>query len=218
MNWPKAEKSYRGIKANLTRKLTRVPAAIASSFPPPAISGVGTAGGFTLVLEDRAGKDIPFLAANVAKFMEAVRKRREIASINTTFLPAVPLLYVDVDRERVIKQGVDLAEVYKTLQTFMGGYFVNYFNRFGRQWQVYVEAEGEYRTRPENLSLFYVRNHYGESIPMSSLTATKSVSGPEFTMRYNLYRSSQLNGTAAPAYSSPQAPNALPSAIPPTSP
>ncbi len=205
----KPEESYPAIKANLARKLSRVPVAIAFAFPPPAISGVGTAGGFTMVLEDRAGKDIPFLAANVAKFMEAARKRREIASINTTFLPAVPLLYVDVDRERVIKQGVDLAEVYKTLQTFMGGYFVNYFNRFGRQWQVYVEAEGEYRTRPENLSLFYVRNRYGESIPMSSLTATKSVSGPEFTMRYNLYRSAQLNGTAAPGYSSAQATKAL---------
>jgi HAE1 family hydrophobic/amphiphilic exporter-1 len=205
----KREESYPAIKANLARKLSRVPAAIAFAFPPPAISGVGTAGGFTMVLEDRAGKDIPFLAANVARFMDAVRKRPEIASINTTFLPAVPLLYVDVDRERVIKQGVDLAEVYKTLQTFMGGYFVNYFNRFGRQWQVYVEAEGEYRTRPENLSLFYVRNHYGESIPMSSLTATKSISGPEFTMRYNLYRSAQLNGTAAPGYSSAQATKAL---------
>jgi HAE1 family hydrophobic/amphiphilic exporter-1 len=104
---------------------------------------------------------------------------------------------------------VDLSEVYKTLQTFMGGYFVNYFNRFGRQWQVYVEAEGQYRTRAENLGLFYVRNHDGESIPMSALTSTKSISGPEFTMRYNLYRSAQLNGSAAPGYSSAQATKAL---------
>ena len=205
----KPEESYPAIKANLARKLSRVPAAIAFAFPPPAIAGVGTAGGFTMVLEDRSGKDIPFLAANVAKYMEAARKRPEIASINTTFLPAVPQLYVDVDRDRVLKQGVDLAEVYKTLQTFMGGYFVNYFNRFGRQWQVYVEAEGDYRTRAENLGLFYVRNHNGESIPMSALTSTKSISGPEFTMRYNLYRSAQINGTAAPGYSSAQATKAL---------
>ncbi len=205
----KPQESYPAIKAALARKLSRAPAAIVFPFPPPAIAGVGTAGGFTMVLEDRAGKDIPFLAANVAKYMDAARRRPEIAGITTTFLPAVPQLYVDVDRERVIKQGVDLAEVYKTLQTFMGGYFVNYFNRFGRQWQVYVEAEGEYRTRPENLSLFYVRNHYGESIPMSSLTTIRSISGPEFTMRYNLYRSAQLNGTAAPGYSSAQATKAL---------
>jgi hydrophobic/amphiphilic exporter-1 (mainly G- bacteria), HAE1 family len=205
----KPEESYEKIKANLAKKLSRVDAAIAFPFPPPAIAGVGTAGGFTMVLEDRSGKDIPFLAANVAKYMEAVRKRPEIASINTTFLPSVPQLYVDVDRDRVLKQGVNLAEVYKTLQTFMGGYFVNYFNRFGRQWQVYVEAEGVYRTRAENLGLFYVRNAEGDSIPMSSLTSTKSISGPEFTMRYNLYRSAQLNGTAAPGYSSAQATKAL---------
>jgi hydrophobic/amphiphilic exporter-1 (mainly G- bacteria), HAE1 family len=205
----KPEESYPAIKANLARKLSRVPAAIAFAFPPPAIAGVGTAGGFTMVLEDRSGKDIPFLAANVTKFMEAVRKRPEIASISTTFLPTVPQLFVNVDRDRVLKQGVDLAEVYKTLQTFMGGYFVNYFNRFGRQWQVYVEAEGAYRTRVENLGLFYVRNHNGESIPMSALTSTKAISGPEFTMRYNLYRSAQLNGTAAPGYSSGQATKAL---------
>jgi hydrophobic/amphiphilic exporter-1 (mainly G- bacteria), HAE1 family len=205
----KPEESYEAIKATLAKKLSRVDAAIAFPFPPPAIAGVGTAGGFTMVLEDRSGKDIPFLAANVAKYMEAVRKRPEIASINTTFLPSVPQVFVDVDRDRVLKQGVNLAEVYKTLQTFMGGYFVNYFNRFGRQWQVYVEAEGAYRNRVENLGLFYVRNAEGDSIPMSSLTTTKSTFGPEFTMRYNLYRSAQLNGTAAPGYSSAQATKAL---------
>ena len=203
------KESYEAIKANLRQKLSGVPGAIAFAFPPPAIAGVGTAGGFTMVLEDRSGKDIPFLAANVIRFMEAARKRPEIASINTTFLPSVPQLYIDVDRDRAIKQGVDLAEVYKTLQTFMGGYFVNYFNRFGRQWQVFVEAEGEYRTRAENLGLFYVRNHLGESIPMSALTTTKSISGPEFTMRYNLYRCAQINGTAAAGYSSAQATKAL---------
>ena len=205
----KSEESYDAIKANLTKKLSRVPGAIAFAFPPPAIQGVGTAGGFTFVLEDRAGKDIPFLAANVSKFMDAARKRPEIASINTTFLPVVPQLYVDVDRDKALKEGVELSQVYKTLQTFMGGYFIDYFNRFGRQWQVYVQAEGDYRTRAENLSLFYVRNHQNESVPMGSLISTKSISGPEFTMRYNLYRSAQINGSAAPGYSSAQATKAL---------
>src|SRR5437870_9001952 len=91
----------------------------------------------------------------------------------------------------------------------MGGYFIDYFNRFGRQWQVYVQAEGEYRTRAENLGLFYVRNHGGEAVPLAALTSTKSISGPEFTMRYNLYRSAQMNGSAAPGYSSAQATKAL---------
>jgi HAE1 family hydrophobic/amphiphilic exporter-1 len=205
----KSEESYDAIKANLTKKLSRVPGAIAFAFPPPAIQGVGTAGGFTFVLEDRAGKDIPFLAANVSKFMEAAKKRPEIASINTTFLPIVPQVYVDVDRDKALKEGVELSQVYKTLQAFMGGYFIDYFNRFGRQWQVYVQAEGEYRTRAENLGLFYVRNHLNESVPMASLISTKSIAGPEFTMRYNLYRSAQINGSSAPGYSSAQATKAL---------
>jgi HAE1 family hydrophobic/amphiphilic exporter-1 len=205
----KPEERYEAIKAHLSQKLSRLPGAIAFAFPPPAIQGVGTAGGFTFVLEDRAGKDIPFLAANVSKFIEAGRKRPEIAGLNTTFLPIVPQLYVNVDRDKALKEGVELTEVYKTLQTFMGGYFIDYFNRFGRQWQVYVQAEGDYRTRAENLGLFYVRNHDGEAVPLAALTSTKSIAGPEFTMRYNLYRSAQLNGSAAPGYSSAQANNAL---------
>ena len=205
----KPEESYAAIKAHLSQKLSRVPGAIAFAFPPPAIQGVGSASGFTFVLEDRAGQDLPFLAANVAKFMEAVRKRPEIASVSTTFLPSVPQLYVKVDRDKALKEGVDLPEVYKTLQTFMGGYFIDYFNRFGRQWQVYVQAEGDYRTRAENLGLFYVRNHDGEAVPLGALTSAKPISGPEFTMRYNLYRSAQINGAVAPGYSSAQATKAL---------
>src|SRR6185295_18316042 len=205
----KKEESYKAIKAHLTREASKVAGAIAFAFPPPAIQGVGTAGGFNFVLEDRAGKDISFLAANVAKFMEAAKKRPEIGSLNTTFLPIVPQVYVNVDRDKALKQGVELLEVYKTLQTFMGGYFIDYFNRFGRQWQVYVQAEGDYRTRAENLGLFYVRNKDNEAVPLANLTSTKAISGPEFTMRYNLYRSAQLNGSSAPGYSSAQASEAL---------
>jgi HAE1 family hydrophobic/amphiphilic exporter-1 len=203
------EEQYEAIKSHLRQGLSGIPEAIAFAFPPPPIQGVGTAGGFTFVLEDRSGKEISFLADNVTKFMEAARKRPEIGSITTTFLPAVPQLYVDVDRDKVLKEGVNLPEVYQTLQTFMGGYFVNYFNRFGRQWQVYVEAEANYRNDPKNLGLFYLRNHDGDNVPLTSLTSTKSISGPEFTMRYNLYRSAQINGTATPGYSSAQANKAL---------
>jgi hydrophobic/amphiphilic exporter-1 (mainly G- bacteria), HAE1 family len=205
----KREESYDSIKTHLSHAVAQVAGGLTFVFPPPAIQGVGTAGGFTFVLEDRAGKDIPFLATNVSKFLEAARKRPEIASINTSFLPAVPQLYVNVDRDKVLKEGVELSEVYKTLQAFMGGYFIDYFNRFGRQWQVYVQAEGEYRTRAENLGLFYVRNHDGEAVPLAALTSAKSISGPEFTLRYNLYRSAQINGAAAPGYSSTQATKAL---------
>ena len=101
------------------------------------------------MLEDRSGKDIKFLADNLQKFMEAARKRPELGMMFTTFLPIVPQVFVDVDRDKALKQGIDVSHVYQTLQSFMGGYFVNYFNRFGRQWQVYVEAEGEYRTNAD---------------------------------------------------------------------
>ena len=97
------------------------------------------------MLEDRGGKDVQFLADNVNKFIAAARKRPEIGRSNTTFLPSVPQQFVDVDRDKALKQGVAINDVYSTIQAFMGGLFVNYFNRFGRQWQVYVEAEGDYR-------------------------------------------------------------------------
>ena len=203
------EEQYEAIKKHLNQQLAGIAEGVAFSFPPPAIPGVGTAGGFTFLLEDRSGKDIQFLSQNMAKFFAAAKKRPEFQSIYTTALPSVPQVYVDVDRPRVIAQGVQLSDVYKTLQTFMGGVLVNYFNRFGRQWQVYVQAEGDYRTRAENLGQFYVANDAGQPVPLSALTSVRASAGPEFTMRYNLYRCVQINGSAAPGYSSSQALAAL---------
>jgi HAE1 family hydrophobic/amphiphilic exporter-1 len=203
------EEQYHEILQRLNQELSKLPEGFAFSFSPPAIPGVGTSGGFTFVLEDRAGKDVQFLASNLATFMGAARKRPEIGGLVSTFLPSVPQQFVDVDRDKVIKQGVPLNDVYRTIQAFMGGLFVNYFNRFGRQWQVYIEAEGDYRTKAENVGQFYVRNSGGEMVPLSAVTKFESRSGPEFTMRYNLYRSAEIIGSAAPGYSSEQAMNAL---------
>lgn len=205
----KPEEKYEAIMARLNREFRKIPGAIGFAFSPPAIPGIGTAGGATFILEDRAGKDISFLADNVRKFLAAARQRPELASVTTTFLPTVPQVAVDVDRDKVLKQGVPLNDVYKTLQCFMGGIFVNYFNRFGRQWQIYVQAEGDYRTRAENLGQFYVRNDDGVMVPLSALTTTHTSAGPEFTMRFNLYRSAQINASAKPGYSSSQAMQAL---------
>jgi HAE1 family hydrophobic/amphiphilic exporter-1 len=205
----KPEEEYVAIMANLNRAFRSIPGAIGFAFSPPAIPGIGTAGGVTFLLEDRAGKDIGFLVENVDKFVVAARQRPELASVTSTFRPTVPQLFVNVDRDKVLKQGVNLADVYKTLQCFMGGAFVNYFNRFGRQWQIYVQAEGDYRTKAENLGQFYVRNNGGAMVPLSALTSSKETSGPEFTMRYNLFRSAQINASAKPGYSSNQAMQAL---------
>jgi len=199
------DEQFQQIKMNINRELGQIPEGIAFSFSPPAIPGVGTSGGFTFVLEDRAGSDVQFLADNLNTFLTAARKRPEIAGVNTTFLPSVPQQFVDVDRDKVIKQGVAVNDVYKTLQAFMGGLFINYFNRFGRQWQVYIEAEGEYRTRAENVGQFFVKNDKGGMVPLAAVTRFESRPGPEFTMRFNEYRSAQINGAAAPGYSAGQA-------------
>ncbi|MCX6903637.1 MAG: efflux RND transporter permease subunit, partial [Verrucomicrobia bacterium] len=205
----KPEEQYDVIRAHLNKELGKLPGANAFVVTPPAIQGVGAAGGFTFILEDRAGRDIQFLSDNLNKFLAAARKRPELANLSTTFLPVVPQAFVEVDRDKALKQGVSIGEVYQTLQAYMGGAFVNYFNRFGRQWQVYVQAEGQYRLRAEDLGLFYVRNRAGQPVPLSSLAGVKMQSGPEFTLRYNLFRSAQINGAAAPGYSSGQANQAL---------
>jgi len=203
------DQQFQTLKAHLNQQLSKLPTAVAFGFSPPAIPGVGTAGGFTFMLEDRSGGDIQFLAKNLSTFLDAARKRPEIASLSTTFLSNVPQQFVNVDRDKVYKQGVALNDVYKTIQAFMGGYFINYFNRFGRQWQVYIEAEGQDRAKAENVGQFYVRNKNGENVPLSTLTTVIPRLGPEFLLRFNEYRSAQVNGSAAPGYSADQATAAL---------
>ena len=200
---------FQEIKARLNASLSKLPAGIAFSFSPPAIPGVGTSGGFQFVLEDRAGRDVQFLADNLGKFMAAAQKRPEIGLISTTFLPRVPQRFVDVDRDKALKQGVAVSDVYRTIQAYMGGLFINYFNDFGRQWQVYVDAEANYRSNADNLGQFFVRNSQGDMVPLSALATFAPREGPEFTMRYNEYRSAQINGSAAPGFSSDQATAAL---------
>jgi HAE1 family hydrophobic/amphiphilic exporter-1 len=198
------ELSYESIKANINRALSKVTAGIAFSFPPPAIPGVGTSGGVTFVLQDRSGGDIAFLGKNLQIFLAAARKRPELASLTTTALFGVPQVGVTVDKAKVLTQQVNLGSVYQTLQAFMGGSLVNYFNRFGRQWQVYVQADGEYRTDAKNLGKFYVKNVSGEMVPLSTVTGINNRSGPGFTMRFNQFNSVQINASTAAGFSSGQ--------------
>ena len=203
------EEEYQVIKAKVNLKLLTLPQGTVFAFSPPAISGVGTSGGFQFVLEDRSGKQSEFLVNNLQKFLEAARKRPEIGMITTTYIPSTPQKYVYVDKEKVLKQGVTISDVYQTLQAFMGGTFVNYFNQFGRAWQVYVEAEAPYRANLENVGQFYVRSRSGEMVPLSALTRFESRYGPEFKLRFNEYSAAQIIGSAAAGYSSEQATNAL---------
>lgn len=211
---------YAAIKEHLNGAMRQFPDGIALDFPPPSIPGVGASGGFTFVLEDRSGGSgsTEMLAQNTRKFIAAARKRPELGFMFTTALPAVPQVFVNVDRDQVLKQGVQLSDVYQTLQAFMGGAFINYFNRFGRQWQVYVQAEGDYRTNAENLGQFYVQNSKAEPVPLAALTKIERRVGPEFTMHYNMYNSAQIMGSAGRGYSSSQAMAALESVFAETMP
>jgi len=197
------------LQQQITQRLAGVQDGIAFALSPPAIPGVGTSGGVTFMLEDRSGSGDDFLAANTEKFLAALHQRPEIGSAFTTLTPHVPQLYVDVDKEKVMRQGVSIGDVHTTMQTFMGGYLVNYFNRFGRQWQVYLEAEGNSRTDPKNIGQFYVTNSAGTMVPLDAVSTIKPTSGPEFIMHFNEYASSQILATPAPGYSSGQAMKAM---------
>ena len=201
-----AELSANGLMQGLNQKMRKeIPEAIAFAFGPPAIPGLGTAGGFTFMLQDRSGGSVEQLSEMLEKLTLAARKRPEISSLVSTFRPSVPQLFVNVDQDRVLKQGLQFSEVYQTLQAFLGGAYVNQFNRFGRQWKVYIQAEPAYRTSVDNINSFYVRNSKGEMTPLASLVTVKRVSGPEYTNRFQMFRSIQINGSPAPGYSSGQA-------------
>jgi HAE1 family hydrophobic/amphiphilic exporter-1 len=200
------ELGARQIVNRLNQQLRMIaPEATAFAVMPPSIPGLGTQGGFSFWLQDRSGGSIDFLNQNLQKFLETARKRPELAGVTSQFTAAVPQLYADVDRDKVLKQGIALGDVYQTLQAFLGGVFVNQFNRFGRQWRVFLQAEGSERTSPAAIAQFYVRNGEGSMVPLSALESTRPIYGPQYTNRFNVYRAVQVTGAAAPGYSSGQA-------------
>jgi HAE1 family hydrophobic/amphiphilic exporter-1 len=176
---------------------------------PPAIPGLGQAGGFSMWIQDRSGGTPTFLDENLQKFLAAARRRPELASVTSTFSTQVPQIYVDVDRDKVLKQGVAIGDVYQTLQAYLGGLFVNQFNRFGRTWRVFVQSEGTERASQDDIKGYYVRNNQGNMVPLSALLTTRQIIGPQYTNRFNLFRAAQVIGSAAPGYSSGQALTAL---------
>ncbi len=199
------DQHFKAILASVNRRLDKLPEAVAFASLPAAIPGIGLSSGFSFMLQDQHGGSLESLGQQVDAVVAAARARPEIASVNTTFSATVPQVFADVDRDKALKQGVDLEQVYGTLQAFMGGAYVNDFNRFGRQWRVYLSALPEFRDTAEDIAHFYVRNAAGRSLPLSSLVTTRPASGPEFTRRFNLFRSAEILGVAAPGYSSGEA-------------
>jgi hydrophobic/amphiphilic exporter-1 (mainly G- bacteria), HAE1 family len=198
------------ILANINRQLTKqIPEAVAFAFNPPPIPGLGNAGGFSLWVQDRSGGSVEDLDQGLQRFLQAARRRPELTGVNSQFSARTPQVFATVDRDKALKQGVSLGDVYQVMQTALGGLYVNQFNRFGRQWKVFLEAEAEDRASAASIDQYYVRDRAGTMVPLSTLVSTKPINGPDYTNRFNLFRAAQIIGSAAPGYSSGQAQAAL---------
>ena len=200
--------------AALVRRLNRDFAAnikegVAFAFGPPAIPGLGTGSGFTAMLQDRGGNSPEYLAEQASRFIAAANARPEVSGALTLFRPSSPQIFLDIDDGKALKLGVPLADVNTSVGAFLGGAYVNDFNRFGRLYKVYVQAEPEYRATVDGINMFYVRSSNGDAVPLSTLVETSRTTGPEFTNRFNLFRSAKITGQAAEGYSSAQALTAL---------
>jgi HAE1 family hydrophobic/amphiphilic exporter-1 len=205
-----ADLRSQAVLENINRQLSaEVPEAVAFAFSPPAIPGLGNAGGFSFWLQDRSGGPVELLDQNLQTFLAAARRRPELMGVNSQFSAQTPQIYATVDRDKAMKQGVVIGDVYQTLQASLGGLYVNQFNRFGRQWRVYLEAEAQDRTSTNDISQYYVRDRAGSMVPLSTFVSTRPAIGPDYTNRFNLYRAAQVIGSAAPGYSSGQAQAAL---------
>jgi HAE1 family hydrophobic/amphiphilic exporter-1 len=179
------------------------------AFGPPPIPGLGSGSGFTMMIQDRAGNTPAYLAEQTTRFAQAATARPEIASVVTTFRPSVPQRFMEINRDKVLKAGVALNDIYTTVGAFLGGSYVNDFNRFGRLYKAYIQAEPEYRISEDRINLFFVKNKNGDRVPLSAFVSIKEAAGPDFTNRFNLYRSIELSGGPAPGYTSAQALDAL---------
>src|SRR5581483_6152507 len=203
------EEQLASVLAEAQGKFYAVPEAFTFAFGLPPILGLSTTGGFQFMLEDRVGGDVETLDRTAQALVEAAGKRRELGPTISTFRAAVPAYRLDMNLDKLQTVGVPVTDAYNTLQTFLGGLYVNDFNRFGRTWQVLVQAEPEFRARPSDINRFYVRNMSGSMVPLSTLLSIQPTTGPDVVYRYNRFRSVQLLGGPAPGYSSGDATAAM---------
>ncbi|MBE0571058.1 MAG: multidrug efflux RND transporter permease subunit [Ignavibacteriaceae bacterium] len=204
-----SERSFETIQALNKRFAEEIPEAFIYVFGPPAIQGLGTGAGFTFLLQDKSGNTPVDLSMEVQRFITEAKKRPEIGNIATFYRATVPQVMASVDRDKVLKQGVTIADVNTTLGSLLGANYINDFNRFGRVYKVYLSAEGEYRNETWDLSQYFVRNNQGSMVPLNTLVKMESTRGPEYTNRFNLFRAAELTGVPAPGYTSTDAINAL---------
>jgi len=198
-----------GIAKEWNKKFYALPGVRAFAFGPPPLPGYGNVSGFSMQLQDRTGGSMQQLASYVQQLTSAVSKRPEIGRINTTFNPATPQVKVELDREKARNLGVPVDSVFATLQTYLSGLYVNDFVRFGRVYKVFLQAESQYTSKPQDIGQFYVKNGTGEMVPLSTLVKISKMSGPNFVTRFNLYNAAEIMGAPAPGYSSGQAMKAI---------
>jgi HAE1 family hydrophobic/amphiphilic exporter-1 len=183
--------------------------ATAIAFGPPPIEGLGTSAGFTMQLQDRSGNTPQFLDEQTKAFIAEAKKRPEIGNIFSLYRSNVPQKKIVIDYDKAEKLQIDLAEITSTISTYLGSSYVNDFNRFGRQYKVFVQAESEDRLEPSDFGKFYVRSKTGEIIPLSTIAEVTEITGPSYTNRFNMYRAAEISGAPAEGYSSNDALNAL---------
>jgi len=208
--WDEREVTVKEFIARLNVQLAqKIKGAQAFAFGPPAIPGLGNGSGFSIMLQDMAGNTPDYLAANTMKFIQAANARPEIGSAFTTFQASVPQRYMDIDKEKALKLGVSLNDLYTTIGAFMGGSYVNDFTRFGRLYKTYIQAEPEYRVDESQINNFFIKNKDGNMVPLATLATLKPISGPDYTNRFNLYRAVEVTGAPAKGYTSAQTMKAL---------
>jgi HAE1 family hydrophobic/amphiphilic exporter-1 len=191
------------------KKLAQIPNAQIMPFVIPPLPGIGTVGGFEFVLEDLQGRSITELSQVMIDLLGAANQRSEISQAFTSFQAATPQLELKIDKEKAHVLGVPLPEVYSTLQTFLGGYYINDFNLYGKVFRVIAQADAQFRDDEQNLAGFYVRANSGGLVPITSVSTIEPVVAPQTITRYNLYNSVTINGAPAPGYSSGQAMDAM---------
>jgi HAE1 family hydrophobic/amphiphilic exporter-1 len=191
------------------KKFAAIPGARAFAFGPPPLPGYGNVSGFTIQLQDRSGGSIEQLAGYIQQLQKAVAERPEIGRISTTFNPVTPQVKVELDREKARTLGVPVDSIFQTLQTYLSGLYVNDFVRFGRVYKVFLQAESQFTSKPEDIGQFYVRNNDGGMVPLSTLVKISKMSGPNFVSRFNLYNAAEMMGATAPGFSSGQAIKAI---------
>lgn len=209
-DWGDRAGTAKEIIARVNRELaTTIKGAQAFAFGPPAIPGLGNGSGFSIMVQDKGGNTPEYLADNTAKFIAAANQREEIGNAFTTFQSNVPQRYMDIDKEKALKLGLSLNDLYKTIGAFMGGAYVNDFTRFGRLYKTYIQAENEYRVDESKIENFFIKNKDGEMVPLSTVATIRPVAGPDYTTRFNLFRSVEVTGAPAPGFTSAQAMDAL---------